>query len=218
MPLSKNTLYHLISASFCVIVIFSNLLSAKMVQVPFTTLNIPAGLVTYPFTFLLSDLVTEVFGAKRAKLMVYITLAMNLLSLGLIQISLVLPTSDREVQGAFQLVLGLSGLRIFSSLVSYLVSQVVDIQLYAAIKRLTGPKLLWLRNNASTFTSQVVDTMMVDLIFLWWGLGMTMAEVMPIMIFSYVYKTLFSAACTPFFYFLVYIVQGKQNTQLQPST
>jgi len=218
MPLSNNSLYQLISASFCVLVIFSNILSAKMVPLPFTTLNIPAGLVTYPLTFLLSDLVAEVFDAKRAKLMVYVTLAMNLLSLGLIQISLMLPTNDTEIQNAFQLVLGLSGLRIFSSLISYLVSQVVDIQLYVAIKRLTGPKWLWLRNNASTFIAQIVDTIMIDLIFLWWGLGMPMTEVVPIMIFSYAYKTLFGAACTPLFYLLVYLVRGqeKQKMQLQP--
>lgn len=216
MTLSKNSLYQLISASFCVIVIFSNILSAKMVPLPFTELSIPAGLVTYPLTFLLSDLVTEVFDAKRAKLMVYVTLAMNLLGLVLIQVSLMLPTKDADIQNAFQLVLGLSGLRIFSSLISYVVSQIVDIQLYAAIKRLTGPKLLWLRNNASTCIAQIVDTIMIDLIFLWWGLGMSMADVIPIMIFSYAYKTLFSAACTPFFYLLVYLVQGQEQQKQQP--
>lgn len=211
MSLSKNTpaLYQLIAATFCVIVMFSNVLSAKMVPLPFIEMSIPAGLVTYPLTFLLSDLVTEVFGAKRAKLMVYITLIMNLLSLGIIQVSLLLPTHDAEIQNAFQLVLGLSGLRIFSSLIAYAISQIVDIQLYAAIKRWTGPHLLWLRNNGSTCIAQIIDTVVIDLIFLWWGLGMPMNDVVPIMVFSYAYKTLFSAACTPLFYLLVFLIQGN---------
>lgn len=204
-----QAIYQVICASFCVIVVISNILSAKMVTLPFLALSIPAGLITYPLTFLLSDLVTEIFGAKKAKLMVYIALAMSLLSFGMIQIALLLPESGFDEQKAFQAVLGLSGLRIFSSLSSYLISQLVDIQLYAAIKQWTGPKFLWLRNNGSTCISQIVDTVMIDLIFLWWGLGMTMAEVVPIMLFSYAYKAFFSVACTPIFYFLVFLMRAR---------
>ena len=119
--IKSNTLpflYQAISASFCVIVVVSNILSAKMVSLPFVDLCIPAGLVTYPLTFLLSDLVTEIFGARRAKWMVYISLGANLLSFGMIQAGLSLPTASQEGQAAFQAVLGLSGLRIFSSLAS----------------------------------------------------------------------------------------------------
>lgn len=204
-------IYQIICASFCVIVVISNILSAKMVSLPFFALSIPAGLITYPMTFLLSDLVTEIFGAKRAKLMVYIAFAMSLLSFGMIQIALMLPESGIDEQKAFQAVLGLSGLRIFSSLISYLTSQLVDIQLYAAIKQWTGQKLLWLRNNGSTCVSQIVDTVVIDLIFLWWGLEMTMAEVAPIMVFSYAYKAFFSIASTPIFYFLVFLFRGKRQ-------
>lgn len=203
--------YQVICASFCVIVVISNILSAKMVSIPFLAMSIPAGLLTYPLTFLLSDLVTEIFGVKRAKLMVYITLVMSLLSFGMIQIALMLPGHGMGSPEAFQVVLGLSGLRVFSSIASYLTSQLVDIKLYAVIKHWTGPKYLWLRNNGSTCISQMVDTVMIDLIFLWWGLGMPMFEVMPIMIFSYVYKAVFSFATTPLFYFLVFLIRGKQN-------
>ncbi len=90
---TPQIIYQVICASFCVIVVISNILSAKMVMLPLLALSLPAGLITYPRTFLLSDLVTEIFGAKRAKLMVYIALAMSLLSFGMIQISLLLPAS-----------------------------------------------------------------------------------------------------------------------------
>ena len=207
-----QVLYQTISASFCVIVVLSNILSAKMVILPFLAISIPAGLVTYPLTFLLSDLVTEIYGAKMAKMMVYIALGMNLLSFGIIQLGILLPTAGIEEQKAFDGVLGLSGLRIFSSLISYLTSQLVDIKLYAAIKRWTGSKFLWLRNNASTCISQLVDTVMIDLIFLWWGLGMNMVEILPIMIFSYLYKAFFSVASTPLLYIFVFLIRGKGLT------
>lgn len=164
---------------------------------------------------MLSDLVTEIFGAKKAKLMVYIALAMSLLSFGMIQVALIFPGSSIDEQIAFQTVLGLSGLRIFSSLISYVTSQLVDIQLYALIKRWTGPNFLWVRNNGSTCASQIVDTAMIDLIFLWWGLGMPMVEVMPIMLFSYAYKAIFSVACTPLFYFLVFLIRGTRQNIIQ---
>lgn len=207
--LAPQTIYQVICSSFSVIVVVSNILSAKMIMLPLFHLSVPAGLIIYPITFLLSDLVTEIFGAKKAKVMVYIALAMSFLSFAIIQIGLVLPGTDLEEHKAFQVILGLTGLRIFSSLISYLTSQIVDIQLYAAIKQWTGPKFLWLRNNGSTCISQIVDTVMIDLIFLWWGLGMTMREVAPIMAFSYLYKACFSIACTPLFYVLVFIVRGK---------
>jgi uncharacterized integral membrane protein (TIGR00697 family) len=203
-------IYQAICAAFCTIVVVSNLLS-KMVSLPLLALSIPVGLLTYPLTFLLSDLVTEIYGAKSAKHMVYTALAMNLLAFGMIQLALVLPESELGDERAFQAVFGLSGIRIFSSLISYVTSQLVDIQLYAMIKRWTGPKFLWFRNNASTCISQLLDTVMIDLIFLWWGLGMPLSEVAPIMLFSYVYKAFFSVACTPLFYLLVFLMRGHQH-------
>lgn len=207
---SPFTLYQLISATFCVVVVISNIISAKMVKLPYIEdFSIPAGLIIYPLTFLLSDLVTEIFGAKRAKLMVYIALAMNLLSFGIIELALILPGAIEEEQVAFRAVLGLSGLRIFSSLTAYLVAQIADIQLYALIKKWTGPRFLWLRNNGSTCASQMIDTILIDILYLYWGLAMGLNEVIPIMLFSYIYKALFSIVNTPLLYLSVFLVKTK---------
>ncbi len=214
---SRQSLYQIISASFCVIVVISNIISAKMVYIPFVeSFAIPAGLITYPLTFLLSDLTTEIFGEKKAKLMIYIAFALNILSFGIIYVALQLPAISEQEQIAFQAVLGLSGLRIFSSLVAFVTAQVVDIQLYALIKRWTGPQHLWLRNNGSTLTSQLVDTLMIDIIYLYWGLGMTFDQVLPIMGFSYCYKAFFSVFNTPIFYLLVSTTKALWKPKLEP--
>lgn len=205
---SSLTLYQIICASFCIIAVMSNIISAKMIHLPFLQeFSIPAGLITYPITFLLSDLVTEVFGPKRAKVMVYIALGMNLLSFGIIQLALMLPNIDAQEQAVFKAVLGLSGLRIFASLTAYIVAQLVDIQLYALIKKWTGTPHLWLRNNGSTCASQIVDTVIVDLIYLYMGLGMGLLEVASIMLISYAYKVIFSFVNTPLFYLFVHLVK-----------
>ena len=184
-----------------------------MVKMPYIQdFCIPAGLITYPLTFLLSDLVTEIFGPKKAKLMVYIAFAMNLLSFGIIQFALILPSTIEKEQAVFKSVLGLSGLRIFSSLTAYLVAQIADIQLYALIKKWTGARFLWLRNNGSTCASQLIDTIVIDIIYLYWGLAMGLNEVIPIMLISYLYKALVSIANTPLFYLTVFLV--KTNWKL----
>jgi uncharacterized PurR-regulated membrane protein YhhQ (DUF165 family) len=56
---------------------------------------------------------------------------------------------------------------------------------------------------------------MIDLIYLWWGLGMSMGAIAPIMLFSFAYKTFFSVALTPLFYLLVYIARERHLNPLQ---
>ncbi|MFI5342746.1 MAG: queuosine precursor transporter [Chlamydiales bacterium] len=205
--ITSQTFYQNISAAFCIIVVMSNIISAKMVSLPYFDLTIPAGLMIYPLTFLLSNLVSEIFGPKKAKLMVYTAFGMSLLSFSLIQFALILPTKAPESQNAFHTLLGLSGLRVLSSLTAYLITQIVDIQIYAWIKRWTKARFLWLRNNGSTCISQMIDTIVIDLIFLYWGLGMEMGQVFLVMLFSFAYKAIFSLLCTPLYYFCVLMMR-----------
>ncbi len=201
-------LYLCLCAAFCVIVVVANIISVKMVHVPYPVdLSFPVGLLFYPLTFLIGDLVTEIYGAKKAKLIVYIALGMNLLSLGMIQIALALPAASWQEESAFQDVLGLGNIRIMASLIAYLVAQIAGIQLFALIKSRTGERFLWLRNNASACVAQILDTVIVDLIYLYWGLGMPAEVVGQIILFSYVFKVFFSLANTPLFYLCVYLIR-----------
>lgn len=202
------TLYLILNAAFCVIVVVSNFISAKLFYLPgFESFMIPAGLITYPLTFLLSDLITELYGSQKAKLTVYIALSMTLVSYVIIQVALYLPSADLSNQHVLQATFGLNGLIIFASLTAYLIAQLLDIALYTWIKSYTGSKLLWLRNNGSTLISQIADTVTVNTIHLYWGLGMEASAVFPIMIFSYSYKALFSLLNTPLFYLCVFLAQ-----------
>jgi len=203
------------------ILVLSNILSAKLVKLPYLeNIIIPVGLITYPFTFFISDLVTEIFGAQKAKMMVYMAFCMNLIALLMIQFSLSLPNISADDDKIFKSVLGLSGMRILASLAAYLAAQLVDIQLYAWIKKLTGQKHLWLRNNGSTCASQLLDTIIVDMIYLFGLLGMGMSDVVSIILVSYAYKAIFSFVVTPLFYLAVnavksHIVLPNNLTKLQ---
>jgi len=210
-----NTLFNIINAAFCVIVVISNIISFKILRLPFLSDHgIPAGLLTFPLTFLLSDLTTEIYGPAKAKIIVYTALGMTLLSYLLIQAALFLPSWDLDNQQVFQSALGVNGLIIFASLSGYTISQLIDIQLYALIKKWTGSKMLWLRNNVSTLISQIADTFTVSIIHLYWGLGMEFDVVLHMILFSYMYKAFFSVANTPIFYFCVYLINRKKMAPL----
>jgi uncharacterized integral membrane protein (TIGR00697 family) len=205
--------YPLICASFCLITLLSNIISAKMISVPFLQLNIPAGLLTYPLTFLLSDLITETQGAKKAKEMIYIGLGVNLLAFILIKFFLFLTSIVPDNQVPFKDILQLSGFRIFSSLTAYLFAQIIGIQIYTLIKTFTGPRLLWLRSNGSACVSQLADSIVIDLLYFYWGLGMSFTSVVPIIIFSFGYKTFFNISTTPLFYFAIYLLKNRNIKQ-----
>lgn len=208
----RSFIYYLVNSLFCVVVIISNIISTKMVKLPyFQDVSIPAGLITYPLTFFISDFVTEIYGMRKAKEMVYHAFAMSIVAFLIIQAALLLPSPTLENQLSFERVFGLNGVILMASLTAYILSQIVDIQLYAFIKKWTGENHLWIRNNGATLVAQFVDTIIVNMIYLKLGAGLEMAQVLPIMIFSYVYKCAFSLAFTPFFYFIVYVFKKKIN-------
>ncbi len=220
--------YAVLMTGFVVVLVLTNIIGVKLfLAFPESlpggifgeAITLTTGLITYPVTFLLTDIVCEVYGRKRANLMVITGFVMSLLSLVLIQISLVLPGSPvwptgspyfdsvGDMQRAFESVFTLPGILIFGSMTAYLLAQLMDVRLFHFWKSVTKGKHLWIRNNASTMMSQMVDTIIVNSIFLGFGLGLDWALVGKIIIASYIFKLLMAALDTPFIYLGVYLVR-----------
>jgi hypothetical protein len=144
---------------------------------------------------------------------------MSLMSLVLIQIALALPgapawsatnpnfPSVEAMQRAFESVFTLPGVLIFGSMTAYLAAQLLDVKLFHYWKEVTRGRHLWLRNNASTMTSQLVDTIIVNSIFLGFGLGLDWLVVAKIIVASYVFKLVIAALDTPFVYLGVAVLR-----------
>ena len=151
--------------------------------------------------------------------MVFTGFVMSLLSLVLIQTASLVPGSPvwpsgnphfdsvDEMQTAYESVFSLPGILIFGSMTAYLIAQLVDVRLFHLFKRLTEGRHLWLRNNGSTMVSQLIDTIIVNSIFLGYGLGLDWAVIGKIILASYVFKILFAAIDTPFAYFGVSLLR-----------
>lgn len=142
---------------FVVSLIVANIISAKIVS--FWGLVIPAAIVAYPLTFLITDIIGEIWGKDMANRTVKIGFICQLVSLMLIGLSILLPVAPfADNQAEFVGIMKSSFRVVAASLVAYLVSQSWDVWLFHKLKEKCDGKHKWLRNNASTLTSQMIDT------------------------------------------------------------
>ncbi len=147
----------LLSGLFTGSLVISAVLAAKIVTV--FGITVPAGVLGYCLTFVCTDVISEVWGRKKAGEVVLSGFVALLACLGLIQAALWWPAAPFwQGQEAFEQVLGLTPRIILGSLIAYLVGQYHDIWAFQLYKRLTRGRHLWLRNNLSTLSSQLLDS------------------------------------------------------------
>ena len=130
--------------------------------------NLSAGIIPFPLTFVLTDIVNEFYGTEGARRLTFVGLGAAAFVWAIITLSLHLPTSpespipDAVFRGAF----GTSARLYVASLTAYLIGQLLDISIFLILRKLTGHRLLWLRATGSTVLSQMVDSLSVSLVFL----------------------------------------------------
>ena len=203
-------------------------------------LNVPMvvaiGVLPYPITFLCTDLISELFGEKKARDMVWVGLLLNGWVVFLLWLGGVLPgfepmdpaTGLPQTDAAGRLpvffeVRQLAFGAVAASMIAYLAAQFCDVRLFHFWKKLTGGRHLWLRNNASTMTSQMVDTTAVILITHFYAHALPIDEAAPLapqlltfILSGYVFKLLVAAVDTGPVYLLVRWLRpclGLQGTE-----
>lgn len=174
--------------------------------------EISVGLIPYPFTFLITDIISEIYGRKNANRVVMVGLVATVFVMGVIAVSDLAvatpwsPVSNEE----FSKVFGLTGVAVAASMLAYLFAQFIDIRIFHFWKDYTKGKHLWLRNNFSTITSQFVDTATVLLLLCSFGaiewklFGMLLLN-------GFLFKVLVALVDTPFFYLAAWWFKKKLN-------
>lgn len=172
---SKRTaaqrLYLYLAALFITSLVVSNLIFQKFFYwypldweiMGNSLFELSVGILPYPITFLVTDLISEIYGKKAANRVVVAGIFASFFSMGILLIAgLVpaLPNSPIDDQ-TFNQVFALSPIAVLASMMAYLLAQFIDIRIYHFWKNLTKGRHLWLRNNFSTFASQFVDTFTV---------------------------------------------------------
>jgi queuosine precursor transporter len=128
--------------------------------------SVAIGVLPYPLTFLCTDLISELYGRRRANWTVFVGLLLNLWVLFILWLGGILPGSESP---EFFHIRTLTFAAIGASMVAYLAAQFCDVYVFHALKKWTNGKHLWLRNNGSTLASQLIDTVAVILITFWAG-------------------------------------------------
>ncbi|WP_339657643.1 queuosine precursor transporter [uncultured Maribacter sp.] len=172
--------------------------------------EVSVGILPYPITFLITDLISEIYGKKMANQIVTAGIFASFFSMGIIllaEVAPAIPTSPINDQ-TFTQVFALSPIAVLASMMAYLLAQYVDVAIYHFWKKLTKGKYLWLRNNFSTFLSQFLDTFTVV------GL-LCVFNVLPwelffgLVVSGFIFKIFIAFFDTPFLYFFVYIMRKR---------
>ncbi len=187
----------LLNSIFMIGLVMSNLFGGKIITV--LGFTVAGAIVTYPLTFLSTDIIGEIWGKQEADDCVKIGIIVQLIFLALGYLSLAIPPQEASeaLQQSLKIVLN-QGLRMtLASLGAFSVSQFLDVFLFHKLKERCNGKKKWLRNNLSTMTSQLVDTM-IFITIAFYGV----VDNLPAMILGqYVIKLLLALGDTPFFYF-----------------
>lgn len=166
----------------------------------FPSVIMTAGVIAFPITFIVTDLMNEYYGPKGIGFVTIVGMAMIVFEFVIIRIAMATPTASISPvpEAAFNTVFGASGRVILGSLVAYLIGQFADITLFHWLRRLTDGKHLWLRATGSTFGSQFLDTFIVLTVA--FAGQLAFAQIVAITLFNYAYKFVIAIVITPVIY------------------
>jgi len=177
--------------------------------------ELSVGILPYPITFLITDLISEIYGKKKAIQVVIAGIFASFFSIILLLVADSLPAIENSPikDTVFKEVFSMTPLAVIASMLAYLSAQFIDIKIFHFWKNLTKGKLLWLRNNFSTFSSQFIDSSLVIGLLcsfniiswdLFWGLVLS----------AVIFKILVAIIDTPILYFFVWLLRKKFNLKI----
>ena len=187
----------------------SLLISAKITSI--FSLTFTVGAFSYAITFVITDAISEVFGKDEANKLIYFGWSAYAIVILFTQLAVYLPSADFwiENQAAYETVLGVVPRIILGSLCSYTISQYYDIWAFHFLKIVTKGKHLWLRNNLSTISSQLIDTVIFVTIAFY---GIVPDDVLLSMIVGqFIIKLCIALGDTPIVYALVFWLNKNKN-------
>tara|TARA_Y100000817_G_scaffold275029_1_gene235646 strand:+ start:555 stop:1226 length:672 start_codon:yes stop_codon:yes gene_type:complete len=218
MTVFQERFYMILTAIFIASLVTCNLIFQKFFTWP--SLGIPnfalsVGIIAYPVTFIVTDLISELYGKRRANQVVLSGFFASVFTVVLVYVAMAVPTADISPldNATFEKVFGLSGPAFFGSMLAYLTAQFIDIRIFHFWKRLTEGKYLWLRNNASTMCSQLVDTSVILVILCSAGV-IPWESFYSLLWMGWMFKVFVALIDTPIIYFCLWLLKDK----IQPTS
>lgn len=195
-------------ASFVTSLIVANIIAVKLVDVWGWVL--PAGTIIFPVSYILGDVLTEVYGFHRARQVIWLGFVCNLVAVGAISLAMVLPAAGFwDGQSAFERILGYTPRLLAASFAAYLVGEIANAYVLARMKIATQGRWLWMRTIGSTVVGQGLDSMVF--------VSIAFAGILPpgvlvtAVITQWLVKSLYEALATPITYWVVNHLKRKEG-------
>ncbi len=232
MPQKKNQLFIVLGFIFLTNAIIAEFIGAKIFSVEKTlgvaplnlkwgdqifNLDMTAGVILWPFVFILTDIINEYFGKKGVKKLSYLAVFMLIYSFIMVRIAMNLKGADfwigssknlgiADMTNAFNSVFGQGLMIILGSLVAFLVGQITDAFIFTKIKERTQNKMVWLRATGSTAISQFIDSYVVLIIAFYFGGNYSLSWVLQVGTINYIYKLGMAILLLPLLYVIHYVI------------
>lgn len=199
--------YPTIAAIFCALLLISNIGATKIID--FGPIKTDGGAFLFPLTYILGDVLTEVFGFKATRRVIYTGFGLGILAgltFWLVQITP--PADNWPNQAAFESILGFVPQIVAASVIAFLLGQLTNSWSFTWIKSRTSGKGLWARSIGSTILGEFVDTLTFTFIA---SLGrMNFSDFLNYLATGYIYKVMYEVICLPITYRVIAIVKRHE--------
>lgn len=197
-----------VTVFFVAVLLISNVASSKITQIG--PLSLDGGTFLFPLTYIFGDILTEVYGFKKARKVIWLGVFANILMAGTFMIVGMLPSApDWPNQGAYSAILGWTPRIVLASITAYFMGEYINSVVLSKMKIITKGRWLWTRTIGSTIVGELVDTLIFILV--------AFAGVLPtnllitLIISNYLFKTAVEIIFTPLTYKIVNFLKKSEN-------
>lgn len=189
--------------------------------------DLSVGVLPWPVVFVMTDIINEYYGVRGVKLLSVLAAALIAFMFGVFYLAIHTAPADwwvpsqaqhgvPDMQAAYHQILGQGMSIIVASLTAFIIGQLADASIFRRIKIITGGRRIWMRATLSTLASQLIDTIVVSYLYLYFSMGFPFARVTAAAMVGYAYKFSIAILCTPLIYLahrLIAAYLGSEQTE-----
>jgi hypothetical protein len=207
-----------IAALFITCLITANIIAVKLITLGIEPIRhggfqfpgpLPAAIVIFPISYIFGDILTEVYGYRQARKVIWLGFLCNLIAVFAFWVAGRIPALDSGVQNAYERILGYTPRLLVASFSAYLVGEFANSFVLAKMKIMTKGRFLWTRTIGSTIVGEGLDaTVFIIIAF---GGTVSWALIIGIILTHWLVKTGYEVVATPFTYMVVNFLKRKEG-------
>jgi uncharacterized integral membrane protein (TIGR00697 family) len=207
-----SPMFVIVAGMFVTCLLLSNIVAGRLID--FFGMTLTGAVVLFPITYIFGDVLTEVWGFKRSRLIIWLGFAANILMVLIFVIISNLPAPGYFDPTAYQVVMAVTPIVVVASMIGYLSGEFCNSTVLSVMKKYTKGNRLWMRTIGSTIVGEGVDTVFfIGIVFLV-GFQMPLEVVLGMMALQYAVKVTYEVLATPLTYKVVGYIKKKESVDV----